>query len=376
MLDIALAAAVFSIAATLIHVVTTLITVGRCSKPRPLKSAHWPAVTIIRPLRGVDPFDEETLRSGFELDYPSFTLVFCCADAGDPAVPLVRGLMATYPNVDASLLIGDSRASANPKLNNMLKGWRAATSDWVVFADCNVLMPKDYMQRLFSTWRSGTGLVCSPPAGCSPNGLWAEVECAFLNTYQARWQYTADSLGFGFAQGKTMLARRLDLERAGGLEALGREIAEDAAATKVIRDLGLRVRLVNGGPFGQPLGMRTAQQVWARQVRWARLRRATFPSFFAPEILTSSLAPILAGVYGAETLGLDAASVVLGIAAIWFGCEAILAHAAGWPLTSWSPVAWIIRDAMLPVLWTHAWMGNTFNWRGNEMEVPGMAARD
>ena len=62
--------------------------------------------------------------------------------------------------------------------------------------------------------------------------MWAEIECAFLNTYQARWQYLVDSLGWGFAQGKTMLWRRADLDAVGGISALAREVAEDAAATR------------------------------------------------------------------------------------------------------------------------------------------------
>ena len=92
----------------------------------------------------------------------------------------------------------------------MLKGWRAARRDWIVIADSNVLMPRDYIERLFATWRADTGLVASPPIGCRPHGFWAELECAFLNTYQARWQYLADALGVGFAQGKThaVAARR------------------------------------------------------------------------------------------------------------------------------------------------------------------------
>ena len=135
--------------------------------------------------------------------------------------------------------------SNNPKLNNVLKGWHAATHDWIIIADSNVLMPRDYIERLFASWRTDTGLVASPPIGSQPDGFWAELECAFLNTYQARWQYIADAFGFGFAQGKTMLWRRADLERAGGIEALGKEVAEDAAATKIVRGAGLKVRLVD-----------------------------------------------------------------------------------------------------------------------------------
>ena len=209
-----------------------------------------PAVSILRPVRGVDSTDEATLQSGFALDYPNFELIFCCADEHDPAVALVRRLIAENPNVRARLLIGNHAISANPKLNNLVKGWVAAGSDWIVFADSNVLMPRDYVQRLLRGWRHDTGILCSPPIACRPDGFWAELECAFLNTYQARWQYAADSVGQGFAQGKTMLVRRHDFAQAGGIQALGEEIAEDAAATKLVRSLGLRAALVDA-PFGQ-----------------------------------------------------------------------------------------------------------------------------
>src|SRR5262249_43698111 len=160
-------------------------------------------------------------------------------------------------------------------------------------ADSNVLMPRDYIQRLLSTWIPGTGLVCSPPAGSRPSNFWAELECGFLNTHEARWQYVADSIGLGFAQGKSMLWRRELLERGGGIEALGRELAEAAASTKLVRAMGLRVRLVDR-PFEQPLGVRTASEVWNRQLRWARLRRASFKAFFVPEILTGAVFPLAA----------------------------------------------------------------------------------
>ena len=164
---------------------------------------------------------------------------------------------------------------------------------WIIIADSNVLMPRDYIQRLFASWRADTGLVASPPIGCRPQGIWAELECAFLNTYQARWQYVVDSFGYGFAQGKTMLWRRADLERAGGIEALGKEVAEDAAATKIVRDAGLKVRLIDR-PLAQPLGRRSAAEVWNRQLRWARLRRASFLLYFLPEILSGGVLPMIA----------------------------------------------------------------------------------
>ena len=284
---------VFCLAATSLHVASTALAMQRCRKREALlpPPEGAPAVSILRPLRGVDSTDELTLRSGFALDYPNFELIFCCADTDDPAVALVNRLQAQHPTVKARLLIGNHVISANPKLNNLVKGWVAAGSDWIVFADSNVLMPRDYVQRLLAGWRHDTGILCSPPIACNPRGFWAELECAFLNTYQARWQYAADSLGHGFAQGKTMLVRRRDLAQAGGIQALAEEIAEDAAATKLVRRQGLSAHLVDA-PFGQPLGERTARQVWDRQTRWARLRRMSFPGCFAAEILTGCLLPL------------------------------------------------------------------------------------
>ena len=327
-----------------------------------------PSVTIVQPLCGVEAFSRETLRSIFALDYPNYEIIFCLADPADPIAPLVRGAIEANPRARARLLMGDDRVSANPKLNNVVKGWKAARSEWVIIADSNVLMPIDYIQRLLARWRSDSGIVCAPPIGSRPKTFAAEIECAFLNTYEARWQYTGESFGFGYAQGKTMLWRRDILEAGGGIEALGAEIAEDAAATKLIHAHGLNAHLVDR-PFQQPLGQRRLRDVWARQIRWARLRRATFPLHFAPEIVTTGLLMIGAAAFAAPEFGLSVASSVALAAAFWYAAEAVLAFAAGWRLSWRSPFAWIVRDFLLPFLWALAWTGDQFVWRGNAMTV-------
>jgi ceramide glucosyltransferase len=99
------------------------------------------------------------------------------------------------------------------------------------------------------------------------------------------------------------------------------------------------------------------------------LRRATFQIFYAPEILTGSLLPILAAVAAAPGFDIDPLSAFLALSAIWFGAEALLAWAARWHLSILSPLSWVLRDALLPVLWLEGWAGDTFVWRGNDMTV-------
>lgn len=368
-------ALLFCALAMLVHMLTAALSLLRTSK-RDISAApkgSLPPVTIIRPVCGLDPYDEVTLRSTFAVAHPEIELLFCSARERDAAVPLVRRLIAEHPHVDARLLIGDDKSTPNPKLNNIIKGWATARHPWIVIADSNVLMPSDYVAQLFSAMGPDTGLVCSPPVGSRPDGFWAEVECAFLNTYQARWQLAADTIGFGFAQGKSMLWRRDLLDAAGGIRALGIEIAEDAAATKVVRAKGLRVRLVDR-PFEQPLGSRSRQQILDRQVRWARLRRATFPLCYTPELFTGSLVPIGAAVLAAPVADVDGVTAAALVAALWFGTEAVLARGSGWHVSVLSPAAWFVRDVMLPVIWFKGWIGDGFNWRGNDMTVAETSA--
>ena len=369
-------AVAFCVLATLFHLTTIAVAARRCRRRCALAPVPDPAppVSLLRPVCDLDPYARETLESSFRLNYPDYEIVFCAARGDDAAVPLVEALIAAHPVVPAKLLIGDDAGSVNPKLNNLIKGWDAAQHSWIVMADSNVLMPRDYIERLFASWRADTGLVASPPIGCRPQGVWAELECAFLNTYQARWQYLADSLGFGFAQGKTMLWRRVDLERAGGIAALAREVAEDAASTKVVRSAGLKVRLVDR-PFPQPLGYRSAADVWRRQLRWARLRRASFFAYFLPEALSGGVLPMIALAYIATAVGLPPVLSAISLAAAWYGGEMLLAAAAGWHLSPLYPLYGLARDLLLPALFAGALHGDDFVWRGNEMQVERMRPR-
>jgi ceramide glucosyltransferase len=184
-----LGATAFFLITLVLHLTSIIIATARCRRDRSheIPPLDAPPVSLVRPVCGTESYCEETLRSSFELDYPRYEILFCAAQAYDPVLPLIERLIAAHPYIDARILIGDDRVSGNPKLNNVVKGWRAVSAPWIVIADSNVLMPRDYVQRLLSTWSSGTGLVCSPPVGSRHSNLWAELECAFLNTHEARW---------------------------------------------------------------------------------------------------------------------------------------------------------------------------------------------
>ncbi|WP_036257859.1 ceramide glucosyltransferase [Methylocapsa aurea] len=363
-------AILFCVVLTALNCVSIGIAMVRARpRSRPLPAPDQaPGVSLVRPLCGLDNFCEETLGSSFSLDYPAYEVIFCVARAYDPVIPLVERLIARNPHAPSRLIIGDEKVSLNPKLNNCVKGWDAASYDWIILADANVLMPKDYIQRLLASWKDDTGLVCSMPLGSRPQTLWAELECAFLNTYEARWQYCAEAVGLGFAQGKSMLTRRDIIEAGGGIRALASEIIEDAASTKLVRSQGRAVNLVDS-PFEQPLGSRSAREVWLRQLRWARTRRKTFPLAFAPEILAGAAFPCLAAAYAAYFLGWSVTGAVFAVAIAWVAPECLLAVANKWHFSWRMPFVFLLRDLMLPIIYIDAWFVDHFTWRGNEMSM-------
>ncbi len=370
-MSIALAAlTIFAATALAIHLITIAVAIRQCRPDtRTIDAApDSPPISIVLPVCGLENYIEDTLRSAFRLDYPRYELIFCAARPDDAVLPLLDRLKSDHPWIDARILIGDERISENPKLNNVFKGWREAAYPLISICDSNVLLPRDYIQRLLEKLDARTGLVCSPPIGCRPVGFFAETECAMLNTYQARWQYFADFLGLGFAQGKTLFWRRDQLESAGGIRALGLESAEDAACTKIVRNLGLRVRLMQP-PVRQPLGFRRAADVWKRQRRWARLRRASFPFYFSLEILSGGVPPAIAVIGLALLAAIPVLPALIAFLGIWYGAEWLLAAKAGWHHSRWSIATYMLRDLMLPVLYVNAWLGRGFEWRGNDMRA-------
>ena len=365
---IALLAGVFCFVVVL-HVLSCALVVWRLrgSDSLQVPGTH-PPLTVIRPVCGLDTYLYETLATSFSDLAGAYEVIFCVAGSEDPAIPVIRDLITDHPEVSAQLLIGIDPISGNPKLNNVAKGWAAAQYDFIAIIDSNVLLPSDYVQTLFATWHEDTGLVTSPPVGIRAEGIWAKVEAAFLNTYQDRWQMASDQLGKGFAQGKVLCWRRNILEAAGGLAALGRDLAEDVASTKVVRAAGLKVRVVRR-PFPQPLGQRGFGEVWSRQLRWARVRRDGFPLLFTLEPLTGMILPLVS-VIALVLLGVVSPLAVPFFLCLWYGAELLVARQANWPATGADVLAAIIRDFLMLAIWIDAFAAKGFVWRGNAMQPP------
>ncbi|KAL8903905.1 MAG: hypothetical protein Q9207_003615 [Kuettlingeria erythrocarpa] len=121
-----------------------------------------PHVTVIRPVKGIEPRLYECLAATFHQTYPisKLTIFFCVSSRGDPAFPILERLLVDFPARDVRILVEDddpnlsgfsgnfNNLGPNPKIRNMSRAYREAKGDIVWIIDCNVWVDQSTAGRL------------------------------------------------------------------------------------------------------------------------------------------------------------------------------------------------------------------------------------
>ncbi|RPD82353.1 glycosyltransferase family 21 protein [Lentinus tigrinus ALCF2SS1-7] len=379
-------------------------------RPRsPLASApasSVPGVSIIRPLKGLDTNLYENLESTFMQEYANFELWFCVDDEDDQALPIVRDLMAKYPNVNARIAIRNGlTVGVNPKVNNLMTAYRQAAHDILWVLDSNVMVDVGTLARSVDILsppstahppKHRIGVVHHVPfAYVSKPSLGSYVEQAFLNTNHAKMYIAINTVAVeSCVVGKSCLYRKSDLERVDGsfrpianaenggqqpgergLEAFGRFLAEDnMIAGALWHELGLRHDL-SCDVAHNAIGDMTLMDYIARRIRWIRVRkRMVFAATMVEPFTESILAGCLASLGLNYLLGIPPWLFLLLHFLVWLYVDFdVYASLAGYPMPTAIRLqfifAWIVRELLALPIWFVAIVGNVVVWRGTRYEV-------
>jgi ceramide glucosyltransferase len=320
---------------------------------------------VLKPLSGLDAGLEQNLESFFVQDHPDYEIVFGVEDAGDPAVPVVRSLMAHHPEVPATLVIHTVPGGVNPKVRNLRGMIEHAAHDCVVVSDSNIRVTPHYLSELCAEYEASdhVGLVTSLVRGVDEDGIGAGLESVQLAGFCAAGIAGPTLVGEALVMGKSMMFSRRALEALGGLGALSNVLAEDYVMGKMFQHAGYSVRIAKTG-IDNVVTRATVRSFVARSRRWAMLRFRLRPLAYVIEPIASPLAmiPFVWAVLGPWALA-------------WALAMLALRDVGQWLLLSGMRRAWIpfllapVREALALFAWVQAPFRRHVAWRGKRVRL-------
>ncbi|KDR85364.1 hypothetical protein GALMADRAFT_52973 [Galerina marginata CBS 339.88] len=369
------------------------------------ETSNSPGVSILRPLKGLDTNLYENLESSFKQEYSNYEIIFSVADENDQALPIVQALVSRYPRVKVTVIIGMSEiVGVNPKVNNLVRAFRAAAHDIVWVIDSGVIVDSGTLARSvevltrysLSSPNKKVALVHHVPfALMDETRVGSRLEAAFLNTNHAKMYIAINTVGIeSCVVGKSNLYRRSDIERLNGslipiqsqsvgtyepgkygLPTFGRFLAEDnMIAGALWHELGLRHDLSCDVARNVVGNMSFLDYVW-RRVRWIRVRKRMVLAATLVEPFTESIMLCVIGNFGCKHLFSASSWIFIPSHFIlWLSVDldvytSIAGHTIQRDETASFLFAWIGRELLAFPIWVLAFFGNDVIWRGKRYQI-------
>jgi ceramide glucosyltransferase len=357
-----------------IYALLCLIAVARFRMRRQRPAAHrfasWPAVTVLKPVYGLEKNQRKNLRSACIQDYPEFQVVFSVQELGDPAIPLLKELQREFGTERVTVAIESCRAGSNGKINNMIGGLRHARHDILVISDSDVCLKPDYLKTIVAPLADpDVGCACTLYKAACADAWFEKMELLTLNAdFMANVVFAQVTGASKFCLGASAALRRSTLAEIGGLESLADYLVEDYEMGRRIWSSGKKIAIV---PYlvDTMVDLKTPAQWWGHQVYWDQNTRAARPwAFFATVVIRSTPFAILyalARLCDPVGLGVLAGALVLRMATA--------ALILGWGFGDLEGVKCIAllpaRDVLSLASWFLAFAKRTTVWRGSQFTL-------
>ena len=334
-------------------------------------STQAPPVSILKPLKGIDPEIYESFRSHCLQDYPEYEIVFAVSDPADAAVPSVERLKQEFPERVIRLVVCPNILGPNVKVSNLAQMVQTARFEYLIVNDSDIRVERDYLQRVVAPLSDEqVGMVTCLYRGVAAPTVGSQLEALGISTDFCAGVLAAQLIegGLSFGLGSTLVFRRRDLNEIGGFKTIIDFLADDYELGHRIAGLGLKVALSDVVvetylPAYDFSGYLTHQMRWARGVRDSRLGgyiglASTFGLMWA--LLTLILARAAAwswGVLGAVLL----LRVLVGLAV---GKSVLKDRQVPGQL-------WLLplRDLAAVGVWIASFWGHSVTWRGDRFEL-------
>ena len=327
----------------------------------------YPPVTILKPLHGNEPGLFANLASFCVQDYPGpVQIVFGVQDSADPAIGVVRRLIADFPDLDLELVVSSRRHGTNRKISNLLNMMSVARHDVIALSDSDIIVGRDYLKNITAALdQPGVGLVTCLYRGAAAANRWARLGAAAIDFHFL--PSVLVGIKFGLAKpcfGSTIALTKNTLDLIGGFKSVVEHIADDYAIGELVRRAGLKVAIPSF-TVTHVCTQQSGRDLFRNEMRWARTIRFVDAFGFVGSAITHALPLALLGTLLG---GVTEASVIV-IAAL--ACRFSLQMQFERTFRLSGNLFWLgpLRDAFSFVVFFASFFGRTVEWRGRRYAV-------
>ncbi len=325
-----------------------------------------PPVTILKPVRGVDPDAFVAFESHCRQDYPQFEIIFGVWEHDDPAIAAIEQLKSEFPGRSIRLVVCPQLLGTNFKVSNLIQMLPMARFEHLIVNDSDIRVPSDYLRKVVAPFADpSVGMVTSLYRGAPEKTLGSELESVGISTEFMAGVLAARVVegGIHFALGSTLAIRRDVLAKIGGFEALLDYLADDFEMGKRTSDAGYRVELADtivdthipAYPFGK---------FFQHQLRWGRSTRDSRRAGYLGVLLTFGLPWAVFALIAARGAPwawiLFAAALLTRYAVAETVARGVLADSHYPRLRALVP----LRDFIAMAVWIGSYTGRSVIWRG------------
>jgi ceramide glucosyltransferase len=339
-----------------------------------------PAVSILKPLKGLDPGMYEAFASHCRQEYAgAYEILFGVSSLGDPAeapvIAAIERLKAEFPERAIRLVETPERLGPNRKMGNVVQLARHAKYDYLIVNDSDIRVGSRYLQRIigeFGTTERGkqVGLVTAPYRGQAHGTVGSKLEALGISTDFFPGVLVALKMDgeIRFGLGSTLAVSRGALDAIGGFSPLVDALADDYELGRRVANAGYGVAL-SREVVETSVPSYTLEGYFAHQLRWARgirdSRRAGYVGLMFTYGLCWAVLNAVASGISIESLALLSlallarVTVALGVGVGILADRQVLRD------------LWLVplRDLTAMAVWVWSFAGNTVTWRGETFRL-------
>ena len=341
------------------------------SPQRGQTSAEYsPPASLLKPVRGGDFGSYENFTSFCKQDYPEYEILFAVNDESDPALPVIRQIVADFPQRRIRLFTTAADLGANRKVNKLAMLAREAQHDVLVLTDGDVRVGPSYLREVVAPLgEKKIGAVTSFYRAIAQENLGAKLEAIgaasdfFAGVLMARWKE-----GIRFALGASIATTKEWVRGMGGFEALVDALADDYEFGYRLAKAGGEIAL-SREPVWTMYAAQTPRDFWEHQLRWARTVRLCRPLSYLGLLFTQGLPWTVLAAMLAPTWS---------IAGTLLAAYLVLRSGMAWTVGVWGVGdqvlrrnLWLVpvRDAIYFMVWLASFGSNRIRWGSVEYAI-------